>query len=76
MPSTLIDPELYIDCGALCPVGALHLNLSDDKTAHFFGVVRLIDRRCTGCRLCEQVCGWRARSLPPDGTTGKSLPGA
>jgi Fe-S-cluster-containing dehydrogenase component len=28
-------------------------------------VVRVIDRRCTGCRLCEQACGWQAIYVEP-----------
>jgi Fe-S-cluster-containing dehydrogenase component len=31
----------------------------------FFGVASVIERRCTGCRLCEQSCGWSAIYIDP-----------
>jgi Fe-S-cluster-containing dehydrogenase component len=31
----------------------------------FFGVASVIEKRCTGCRLCEQSCGWSAIYIDP-----------
>ncbi len=31
----------------------------------FFGVARVIEKRCTGCRLCEDACGWNAIYVDP-----------
>ena len=31
----------------------------------FFGVAVLNEKRCTGCRLCEDVCGWGAVYIDP-----------
>jgi ferredoxin len=28
-------------------------------------VASVIEKRCTGCRLCEQVCGWEAIYIDP-----------
>jgi len=52
-------------CISICPFDALYLDLGDDRTDDFFGVVRVIDKRCTGCRLCEQFCGWQAIYVEP-----------
>ena len=35
------------------------------KVGDFFGVASVIERRCTGCRLCEQSCGWSAIYIDP-----------
>ena len=37
-------------CIAVCPFDALDLDVSGDKVGDFFGVARVIERRCTGCR--------------------------
>ena len=31
----------------------------------FFGVARVIEKKCTGCRLCEQSCAWNAIYIDP-----------
>jgi formate hydrogenlyase subunit 6/NADH:ubiquinone oxidoreductase subunit I len=31
----------------------------------FFGVSTVDERKCTGCRLCEDVCGWDAVHIFP-----------
>ena len=52
-------------CVAVCPFDALELDVSGEKVGDFFGVARVIERRCTGCRLCEQSCGWGAIFIDP-----------
>ena len=39
--------------------------MGDEGTDDFFGVARVIERRCTGCRLCEDACGWNAIYIDP-----------
>jgi Fe-S-cluster-containing dehydrogenase component len=31
----------------------------------FFGIATVIEKRCTGCRLCEDACGWSAIYIDP-----------
>jgi formate hydrogenlyase subunit 6/NADH:ubiquinone oxidoreductase subunit I len=31
----------------------------------FFGIAVLNEKKCTGCRLCEDVCGWDAVHIFP-----------
>ena len=52
-------------CIAVCPFDALELDVSGEKVGDFFGVASVIERRCTGCRLCEQSCGWSAIYIDP-----------
>jgi Fe-S-cluster-containing dehydrogenase component len=33
----------------------------------------VIERRCTGCRLCEQSCGWSAIYIDPPREMQKKL---
>ena len=33
----------------------------------------MIERRCTGCRLCEQSCGWSAIYIDPPREMQKKL---
>src|SRR5712691_11723654 len=47
-------------CINVCPFEALELDMSGQQVGDFFGVAKVISRRCTGCRLCEQSCGWSA----------------
>ena len=49
----------------MSPFDALELDVSGEKVGDFFGVSRVIERRCTGCRLCEQACGWSAIYIDP-----------
>ncbi len=51
-------------CINICPFDALslqHTEHSDD----FFGVSVVDLRKCTGCRLCEESCGWDAVHIFP-----------
>lgn len=51
-------------CIAICPFEAL--SLQDAPNSHdFFGVAMVDDRKCTGCRLCEQACGWNSIYIDP-----------
>lgn len=52
-------------CVQICPFDALSLGLGNDKAPDFFGAVVLNERKCTGCRLCEQSCGWGAIYIDP-----------
>ncbi|MGQ9573189.1 MAG: 4Fe-4S binding protein [Dehalococcoidia bacterium] len=52
-------------CINICPFAALELHFADDGTGDFFGVARVNEKRCTGCRLCEQSCGWQAICVEP-----------
>ena len=45
-------------CIQVCPFEALELNVTGEKVGDFFGVAEVIEKKCTGCRLCEQSCGW------------------
>ena len=60
-------------CIAVCPFDALDLDVSGDKVGDFFGVARVIERRCTGCRLCEDSCGWSAIYIDPPREMQKKL---
>jgi Na+-translocating ferredoxin:NAD+ oxidoreductase RNF subunit RnfB len=52
-------------CINICPFDALELDLSGKQVGDFFGVAKVIEKRCTGCRLCEQACGWAAIYIDP-----------
>jgi formate hydrogenlyase subunit 6/NADH:ubiquinone oxidoreductase subunit I len=36
-----------------------------DKVDDFFGKSTVDEKKCTGCRLCEDVCGWDAVHIFP-----------
>ena len=52
-------------CINVCPFDALVLDVSGERVGDFFGVARVIEEKCTGCRLCEQACGWSAVCIAP-----------
>ena len=52
-------------CVNICPFNALYLDLGDHRPGDFFGIAKVIEKRCVGCRLCEQSCGWRAIHVEP-----------
>ena len=52
-------------CIHICPFEALELDLSGKQVGDFFGVARVIEKKCTGCRLCEEACGWAAIYIDP-----------
>jgi ferredoxin len=60
-------------CIAVCPFDALELDVSGGKVGDFFGIASVIERRCTGCRLCEQSCGWSAIYIDPPREMQKKL---
>ena len=60
-------------CISVCPFDALELDVSGGKVGDFFGVASVIERRCTGCRLCEQSCGWSAIYIDPPREMQKKL---
>ncbi len=35
------------------------------QAGDFFGTATLVEKRCTGCRLCEDACGWSAIYIDP-----------
>jgi len=52
-------------CIYVCPFDALELDVSGERVGDFFGVSKVIERKCTGCRLCETACGWGAIYIDP-----------
>ena len=52
-------------CIHICPFDALVLDTSGEQVGDFFGVAKVIEKRCTGCRLCEDACGWSAIYIDP-----------
>lgn len=52
-------------CIKICPFDALSLDVSGGKVGDFFGVTVVDERKCTGCRLCEDACGWNAIYIEP-----------
>lgn len=51
-------------CINICPFDAL--SLSDAPNHHdYYGMATVDDRKCVGCRLCEQACGWSAIYIDP-----------
>jgi len=51
-------------CISICPFDALTLKPTG-QTDDFFGVSTVDEKKCTGCRLCEDVCGWHAVHVFP-----------
>ena len=52
-------------CIQICPFDALYLRDLEKQVGDFFGVAKVIEKRCTGCRLCEDACGWGAIYIDP-----------
>ncbi len=52
-------------CIQICPFDALELGDTERQVGDFFGVAVLNEKRCTGCRLCEEACGWGAIYIDP-----------
>jgi Na+-translocating ferredoxin:NAD+ oxidoreductase subunit B len=52
-------------CIQICPFDALHLGDTERQVGDFFGTATLIEKKCTGCRLCEDACGWSAVYIDP-----------
>ncbi len=52
-------------CIQICPFDALELGDTERQVGDFFGVAVLNEKRCTGCRLCEDACGWGAIYIDP-----------
>lgn len=51
-------------CINICPFDAL--SLEDAPNHHdFYGMATVDPRKCTGCRLCEQACGWGSIYIDP-----------
>jgi ferredoxin len=51
-------------CINVCPFDALSLQDSPHNK-DFYGMATVDPRKCTGCRLCEQSCGWAAIYIDP-----------
>ncbi len=51
-------------CINICPFEALSLQDSPNNK-DFFGIATVDPRKCVGCRLCEQACGWGAIYIDP-----------
>lgn len=52
-------------CIQVCPFEALSLGEPERTVGDFFGIAVLNDKKCTGCRLCEDSCGWGAIYIDP-----------
>jgi ferredoxin len=51
-------------CIHICPFDAL--SLQDAPNSHdFFGMATVDEKKCVGCRLCEQACGWGSIYIDP-----------
>ena len=51
-------------CINICPFEAL--TLEDAPNYHdYYGMATVDARKCVGCRLCEQACGWSAIYIDP-----------
>ncbi len=69
-PKAIVLEENCIGAGCeicinICPFEALELDLSGERVSDFFGITKVLERRCTGCRLCEDACGWNAIYIDP-----------
>ncbi len=51
-------------CINICPFEALSLE-HRDGVSDFYGVATVTEKKCTGCRLCEEACGWGAIYIDP-----------
>ncbi len=51
-------------CINICPFEALTLEAAT-RSDDFFGIATVNARKCTGCRLCEDACGWNAIYIDP-----------
>ena len=52
-------------CINICPFEALILTDAPNKNKDYFGIAEVEAKKCVGCRLCEQVCGWGAIYIDP-----------
>ena len=52
-------------CIQICPFDALSLGEPQRTVGDYYGVAVLNEKRCTGCRLCEDACGWGAIYIDP-----------
>ena len=51
-------------CINICPFEAL--TLEDTPNHHdYYGMATVDDKKCVGCRLCEEACGWSAIYIAP-----------
>ncbi len=76
-PKAVVDPDKCIGSGCelcinVCPFEALELDFTD-SASDFFGQAVVIEKNCTGCRLCEQSCGWDAVHIFPERPLLKKL---
>ena len=60
-PKAVVDADKCIGKGCelcinVCPFEALELD-NTETARDFFGQAVVIEKNCTGCRLCEQSCG-------------------
>ena len=52
-------------CIQRCPFDALSLGATERLADDFFGVAVVDEKKCTGCRLCEEACAWNAIYVYP-----------
>lgn len=49
-------------CVGACPFDAIEL--MDHPDGSFYKVVQVIEKKCTGCRLCEEICIKKCITVP------------
>lgn len=69
-PKAQVDANLCIGSGCelcinICPFEALELQFTEEAN-DFFGQAVVIEKNCTGCRLCEDACGWDSVHIFPE----------
>ena len=69
-PKAQVDANLCIGSGCelcinICPFEALELQFTEAAN-DFFGQAVVIEKNCTGCRLCEDACGWDSVHIFPE----------
>ena len=68
-PHAVVNADRCIGSGCelcinVCPFEALELQ-NTEAAGDFFGQAVVIEKNCTGCRLCENSCGWGAIQILP-----------
>ena len=68
-PKAVVDEDACIGSGCelcinICPFDALSLDVTEGAP-EFYGQAVVDAKKCTGCRLCEEACGWGAVYIYP-----------
>ena len=76
-PHAVVDVDSCIGSGCelcinVCPFDALSLEVTEAAADHF-GQAVVDTKKCTGCRLCEEACGWGSIYIEPSRPEMKKL---